>query len=158
MDSSWAQAFQGGGREACSPLYHTHTSYQGATWGGKKLKAQLMGKPTDSLFSVSQVAPLHLLLSPSCPTPPPCPWAATAVSTKLSLRIWPSDENQLDENEISLYEPHLSRNWTNRLVIGRVIHSLPLLNGLLPRGHAIEWRQLNYKGLDYNCTTLMREQ
>lgn len=59
MDRCWAQALQGGGREARSPLYQTHTSYRGATWGGE-LKVQLMGKASDFIFSFSQAGPPSL--------------------------------------------------------------------------------------------------
>lgn len=85
---------------APSPFYQTHTSYWETTCRGKKkLKVQLMGNTTDSLFSVFHVFPSpplpRLPFITKLPSPPPCPQATGAVSTKLRLGMWPPDENQL---------------------------------------------------------------
>lgn len=65
-----------------------------------------MGNTTDSLFSVFHVfpppPPPQLPFITKLPSPPPCPQATGAVSTKLRLGMWPPDENQLAQRDACL--------------------------------------------------------
>lgn len=56
MDSSQAQALQGGRREATSPLYRTHI-LPGNRTRGEELKVQLTGKAVDLFSSLPLAAP-----------------------------------------------------------------------------------------------------
>lgn len=107
-----------------------------------------MGNATDSFFSVSHVAPPSPFITQP-PSPPPSPRATTAMSTKLGPGMWPSDENQLAQ-----WDPHMKSATAqisvsiimspiyseNELIVEwcLVIHTMPQLDGLLPRGPAIE--------------------
>ena len=132
MDSSWAQAFQGGGREACSPLYQTRTSYMAATWWRKCAAHGQCNRI--HLFWLLR-SPLSTFIT-KLPHAAPIPASgAIAMSTKFGLVMWPPDKNQLAQwdprmkrivsqhrfSYPSLWAPQLKWKLTNCLVIGALL-------------------------------------
>lgn len=129
----------------------THPTRQLHEGEKKKLKVKLMGKATDSFFSVSQVAP-HLLLSPSRPLRPhplelllQCQqnwgWECgrlMKISLLNGILTWKEQPLSTDIH-IYHYEPNLSWKWTNCQVIGA------LLSALCP-----SWMVLRHEDLPLN--------
>lgn len=142
-----------GGREACSPLYQTRTSYRGTTWRGKKkkkIKSTAHGQRNwFLLFCLSCSPPIAFYHPAALAAPIPSSHyrnvnkigaGNVAVWWKSARSMGSSHEKNIATAQISvsiIMSPIYSEN---ELIVEwcLVIHTMPQLDGLLPRGPAIE--------------------